>query len=137
MGLHDVEGEGRLKDRAADSYEVMQLRGGAANIERRMLRVRFVGDLLWEFGFTPTLRRDAVSARVEGLTREEGQALLRVAGYMTIHTRQLDMIMTDSAQVRQRHNAMQAQCRALFTGERSAQGISAQQDIPPMLEGDV
>jgi pyruvate,water dikinase len=81
------------------------------------LRVRFVADLLWEFGFKPAIRNDAVSARLEGMDVEEGRHLLAVAGYMTIHTRQLDMIMQDTAQVARRHDEMLARCRALFTGK--------------------
>lgn len=119
FGFHFVSVEARLGQRTQENYIVFQLRGGAANIERRILRVRFVADLLWEFGFAPTVRNDAVIARAEGMTIEEGAAQLAVAGYLTIHTRQLDMIMTDEGQVRDRRAAMQAQCRALLTGKVS------------------
>lgn len=115
FGFHFVSVEARLGPRTAENYVVFQLRGGAANIERRILRVRFVAELLWEFGFAPTIRNDAVVARAEGMNLEDGQALLAVAGYMTIHTRQLDMIMTDSAQVRARRTLMQEHCRHLLT----------------------
>ncbi len=108
--------EARLGARRKENYLLFQLRGGAANIERRILRVRFVADLLWEFGFAPVLRNDAVSARLEGMDMDEGEHLLAVAGYMTIHTRQLDMIMQDAAQVAARREEMLAHCRALFTG---------------------
>lgn len=74
--------------------------GGAADIERRILRVRFVADILWEFGFSPVVRNDAVSATLKNLDQEEGQRQLAVAGYMTIHTRQLDMIMQDPSELR-------------------------------------
>ena len=114
FGFHFVSVEARLGPRTAENYVVFQLRGGAANIERRILRVRFVADLLWEFGFAPAVRNDAVVARAEGMNLEEGRALLAVAGYMTIHTRQLDMIMADPAQVRARHDLMQGHCRNLL-----------------------
>ena len=114
FGFHFVSVEARLGERTPENYVAFQLRGGAANIERRILRVRFVADLLWEFGFTPVLRNDAVIARAEGLSLEEGRALLAVAGYLAIHTRQMDMIMTDEAQVRQRRQCMQTHCRTLF-----------------------
>lgn len=116
FGFHFVSVEARLGARRKENYLLFQLRGGAANIERRILRVRFVADLLWEFGFAPVLRNDAVSARLEGMDMDEGEHLLAVAGYMTIHTRQLDMIMQDAAQVAARREEMLAHCRALFTG---------------------
>lgn len=116
FGFHLVSVEARLGDRARENYIVFHLRGGAANIERRILRVRLVADLLWEFGFASTLRNDAVAARAEGMSLEEGRALLAVAGYLTIHTRQLDMVMADETRVRELRALMQEHCRSLFTG---------------------
>ena len=49
--------------------------------------------------------------------KEEGERLMAVAGYMSIHTRQLDMIMQDPSQVDARRAEMLAHCRALFRGE--------------------
>lgn len=129
FGFHFVSVEARLGERSKENYLLFQLRGGAANIERRILRVRFVADLLWEFGFAPVLRNDAVSARLEGMDPDEGEHLLAVAGYMTIHTRQLDMIMQDTAQVAARREEMLAHCRALFTG-RALPATDAQ-EAPP------
>jgi pyruvate,water dikinase len=116
FGFHFVSVEARLGERRRENYLVFQLRGGAADIERRILRVRLAAELLWEFGFEPQVRNDAVSARLEGMTPEDGEHLLAVAGYMTIHTRQLDMIMQDAAQVAARRKKMLVHCRSLFTG---------------------
>lgn len=118
FGFHFVSVEARLGEHSKDNYVVFQLRGGGANIERRILRVRMVADLLWEFGFAPRVQNDAVLARMEGMEASEGQSLLAVAGYMTIHTRQLDMIMQDSAQVARQRKTMLEDCRALFTGNK-------------------
>ena len=127
FGLHFVSVEARLGDRTPENYVAFQLRGGAANIERRILRVRFVADLLWEFGLTPVVRNDAVTARLEGMDMEEGQCLLAVAGYLTIHTRQLDMIMQDSAKVAATRKTMLNHCRILLTGGDLSQ-ISAKEE---------
>lgn len=116
FGFHFVSVEARLGERTSENYVAFQLRGGAANIERRILRVRFVADILWECGFAPVVRNDAVTARVEGLDMEDGAHFLEVAGYMTIHTRQLDMIMADTPQVTARRAVMLEHCRALITG---------------------
>lgn len=115
FGFHFVSVESRLGERTSENYVVFQLRGGAANIERRILRVRFVADILWECGFAPVVRNDAVAARVEGMDMRDGAHFLEVAGYMTIHTRQLDMIMADPAQVEAHRAAMLEHCRTLIT----------------------
>lgn len=99
FGFHFVSVEARLGRQKSENALVFQLRGGAANIERRILRVRFVAELLWECGLKPEITHDAVRARAAGLDRAETLALTSVLGYLTIHTRQLDMIMCDTAQV--------------------------------------
>ena len=58
------------------------------------------------------------------MDREEGEFLLAVAGYMTIHTRQLDMIMQDAAQVAARREEMLEHCRRLFRGEKLPQAAT-------------
>ncbi|MEG2172918.1 MAG: PEP/pyruvate-binding domain-containing protein [Desulfovibrionaceae bacterium] len=116
FGFHFVSVEARLGERAQENSLVFHLRGGAANIQRRILRVRFVADILWECGFAPVVRNDAVMARIEGIDREEGLPILQVAGYLTIHTRQLDMIMTDPVQVKQQRSLMLSHCRSLLMG---------------------
>jgi hypothetical protein len=116
FGFHFVSVEARLGERRRENYLVFQLRGGAADIERRILRVRLVAEILWEFGFRPRVYNDAVSARLEGMSDEDGEHLLAVAGYMSIHTRQLDMIMQDAARTAAKKEEMLAHCRALFTG---------------------
>ena len=124
FGFHFVSVEARLGDRTPENYLTFHLRGGAANIERRILRVRFVAEILWEFGFAPMVRNDAVSATLKGMDREEGELLLAIAGYMTIHTRQLDMIMQDAAQVAARREEMLNHCRMLFRGESLSQATT-------------
>ena len=66
---------------------------------------------------------------IKDLDKEEGERLMAVAGYMTIHTRQLDMIMQDPGQVAARRAEMLAHCRALFRGEslNPAAGSSSQE----------
>lgn len=125
FGFHFVSVEARLGERRSENYLVFQLRGGAANIERRILRVRFVADILWEFGLSPVVRNDALVARVDGMDMEEGRCLLAVAGYLTIHTRQLDMIMQEPAKVEATRASILADCRALYTGRGLPEGLEA------------
>lgn len=115
FGFHFVAVEALMSARTQENYIVFQLRGGAANIERRILRVRFVAELLQEFGFIPSIRRDALSARLEGVDMADMERHLLVAGHLTIHTRQLDMVMADSTQVAEKRESILAHCRELLS----------------------
>ena len=114
FGFHFVSVEARLSDHISRNFISFELRGGAADMERRILRVRFVADLLWEFGFEPVVRQDAVSATLKGLKISDGEHLLAVAGYLAIHTRQLDMVMRDTVQMATRGDEMLSRCRTLY-----------------------
>ena len=135
FGFHFVSVEARLGQRHSENYLVFQLRGGAANIERRILRVRFVADILWEFGLSPAVRNDALVARVDGMDMEEGRCLLAVAGYLTIHTRQLDMIMQEPARVEAARASILEHCRALYTGKGLPESVEAPACALPFGDG--
>ncbi|WP_185702290.1 MULTISPECIES: hypothetical protein [unclassified Desulfovibrio] len=117
FGFHTVNVEARLGALPQENHLLFQLRGGAANLERRMLRTRLVADVLAPFGFTAELNHDAVCARRGNVDIEEGERLAAVMGYVAIHTRQLDMIMQDAPQVAARRAAMLEHCRALYAGQ--------------------
>jgi pyruvate,water dikinase len=63
-----------------------------------------VGDILDEFDFRVRIREDNLNARLEGLDRPRMEHRLKILGYLITHTRQLDMIMTDAAEVQRRRN---------------------------------
>lgn len=102
FGFHFCGVESLVSDRVSENYASFQFKGGAANAERRILRARFVGDLLEEFDFRIRVREDNLFARVEGLDRIGMGKRLKILGYLITHTRQLDMIMTDKAEVARR-----------------------------------
>ncbi|MBG0791259.1 MAG: pyruvate, water dikinase [Desulfovibrionaceae bacterium] len=102
FGFHFCGVESLVSERVSENYASFQFKGGAANAERRILRARFVGDLLEEFDFRVRVREDNLFARVEGLARESMGKRLKMLGYLITHTRQLDMIMTDKAAVARR-----------------------------------
>ena len=117
FGFHVVAAEARLTDSPADNHLRFQLQGGAANLERRRLRALLVADLLTPFGFRAEVRHDAVAAWCSHLDMEEGRALAAIMGYIAIHTRQLDMIMQDTAEVAARRATMLAHCQTLLRGQ--------------------
>nr|WP_287412528.1 PEP/pyruvate-binding domain-containing protein [Pseudodesulfovibrio sp.] len=102
FGFHFCGVESLVSDRTSENYASFQFKGGAANVERRILRARFVGDLLEELEFRVRVRQDNMFARAEGLPRKAMGRRLKILGYLITHTRQLDMIMTNKAEVARR-----------------------------------
>jgi len=102
FGFHFCGVEALVGARSSENYASFQFKGGAANLERRILRARFVGQILEEFDYRVRVREDNMFARLEGLERAEMEHHLKILGYLITHTRQLDMIMTNSDEVERR-----------------------------------
>ncbi len=99
LGYHFSIIEALISERTRENYISFQFKGGAADENRRTRRAEFIGEILEPYGFWMTLREDHLSARI----REENMAYLQqrmaILGYLTLHTRQLDMIMENPGQV--------------------------------------
>lgn len=95
FGFHFCGAESLVGDRPGENYARFHFKGGAANLDRRIRRARFIKEILESFDFRVKLRQDNLTARLEGYGRPTMEHRLRVLGYLIIHTRQLDMVMTD------------------------------------------
>ncbi len=94
FGFHFCTIEALVGDRAGENYISFSLKGGAADTSRRVRRVRFVGSMMEEFGFRSEVKGDSVISRLEGYDQEYMKERLKMLGYVLMHTRQLDMVMS-------------------------------------------
>ena len=101
LGFHFSSVEALIGERLSENFARFLYRGGAADYARRELRVWLLRDVLESCGFRVEVRDDTLVARLDGFDVPFMQGRLRALGYLTMHTRQLDMIMSNEALVQQ------------------------------------
>ncbi len=104
LGYHYAMIEAYISSLRTERYVTFRFKGGAADEERRIARVDLLTDLLQEFDFRVDRIGDALTARVEKRSQEFLHSRLQVLGYLSIHTRQIDMVMTDTGSRQQYRN---------------------------------
>jgi pyruvate,water dikinase len=97
FGFHFSNVEALVSERAHENYVSFSFKGGAADYDRRVRRVRMVAAIVEEFGFRSKLQDDWIAARAEGDDENGMKQKLKILGYLLFHTRQLDMVMSSEA----------------------------------------
>ncbi|MEE4356498.1 MAG: PEP/pyruvate-binding domain-containing protein [Desulfococcaceae bacterium] len=100
LGYHFAVMEALVSERIPENYVSFRFKGGAADQQRRLRRVRFIGEILEDYDFHIEIREDCLIARLQNFDSETMCKRIRILGHLSLHTRQLDMIMNNPSQVR-------------------------------------
>lgn len=123
LGFHFSTVEALTGEEPYENYLRFSFKGGAADQPRRVLRAQFVAEILERYDFKVEVREDALFARLEGGPLPYMLTRLKVLGYVTIHTRQLDMIMLNPGEVeRYRKKILRDLDRLVGTGPPEGPG---------------
>ena len=114
FGYHFCTVEAQTGPDAHENYVNFQFKGGAASLDRRILRARMVGDILEECGFRVDVKEDALFATAEGYDAAHSLARTTLLGYLVIHTRQVDMVMNNAAHAAQLRETYRQDIRKLL-----------------------
>jgi pyruvate, water dikinase len=128
FGFHFAGVESYVGERIPENYVHFRFKGGAADNSRKKRRVRLIEDILTDWGFVIDVSEDVLWARFEDQPEEVMQQRLRMLGFIIMHTRQLDMVMSNEKMVSHYRNRIKNTIVELFGDEMRNRNDSIQQE---------
>lgn len=80
-----------------DNHIRFFFKGGGADRERRLRRVRLISEILKKLDFNVKVTEDVIDAIITKYKRSHLEEKLKILGRLTVYTKQLDAIMYDDA----------------------------------------
>lgn len=114
FGFHFSTVESYVSERVPENYIIFRFKGGAADDFRKLKRIHLISDILEETGFTVTVTEDSLRARFEDYPMDVMKNRLNIVGYLTMHTRQLDMVMSQGAMVDHYRRKIKSDIETMF-----------------------
>ncbi len=97
FGYHYSVVQTFISDKSRENYIRFCFKGGAADQNRKFLRMKLIEEILAKYDFQVEINEDYMNANIEGYDQFSTIKRLKVIGYLAMHTRQLDMIMSNPA----------------------------------------
>jgi pyruvate,water dikinase len=76
-----------------------------------------IRNIVEEHGFRVEIKEDNLIARLEGHEKDFMRKSLKILGYLIIHTRQLDMIMSNSDSINQQRAKIMKDLKEVVTAQ--------------------
>ena len=97
FGYHYSVVQTFISDQSRENYIRFCFKGGAADLNRKFRRMKLIEEILAKYDFQVDIHEDYMNANIEGYDQLFTINRLKILGYLTMHTRQLDMIMSNPA----------------------------------------
>ncbi len=117
LGYHYALVEGYLSELLTESYVTFRFKGGAADAGRKELRIQLIAGILEQYGFRVEQQSDTLLARIKKRPAAYLEERLQILGYLTMHTRQIDMIMDQAGAFERYREKFISDIEAMFTGK--------------------
>ena len=77
--------------------------------------MRFIGEILVKYGFRVNIENDNLIARLEGYDMDFMLDCIKILAYLNLHTRQLDMIMSNTAKINYYHKKFNSDIKKIIS----------------------